>query len=176
MCVHFTCTASVFLRIVTRLLFRRWYIRCVILLSQCIWCPTFSCAATTRWPSQVMALDWFQVTVLLLVFFFLLLINSWCAVSNYHSRKLNFMLLSAQLSFIYVWWMEVLQAVACIRVFKKEKRKSLSSIVPSCFHPTAQIDSNLTEKSFWMSAAGWCWQMDTVILFGCLGACRSTLC
>lgn len=56
------------------------------------------------------------------------------------------MLLSAQLS------MEILQAVACIRVFQK-KKKSLSSIVPSCFHPTAQIDSNLTEKSFWMSAS-----------------------
>lgn len=108
-------------------------------------------------------------------FFFLLLINSWCAVSNYHSWKLNFMLLSAQLSFISVWWTEVLQAVACIR-FLKKKKKRLSSIVPSCFHPTAQIDSILTEKSFWMSAAGWCWQMDTVILFGCLGACRSTLC
>lgn len=131
MSVHFTCTASVFLRIVTRLLFRRWYIRCVILLSQCIWCPTFSCAATTRWPSQVIALDWFQVTVLLLFFFLLLLINSWCAVSNYHSRKLNFMLLSAQLSFIYVLVNGGLTGCGLYSCFKKEKKKK--KVFPQSF-------------------------------------------
>lgn len=113
----------------TCLLFRWWYIRCVILLSQCIWCPTFSCAATTRWPSQV-TLDWFQVTVLLLVFFFffLLLINCWCAVSNLTIIHGSWISCSCQLSsaLSMFWWMEILQAVACICVFKKKKTSFLN--------------------------------------------------
>lgn len=53
-------------------------------------------------------------------FFFLLLINSWCAVSNYHSRKLDFMLLSAQLYLCLV--NGGLTGCGLYSRFKKEKK------------------------------------------------------
>lgn len=58
-------------------------------------------------------------------FFLLLLINCWCAVSNLTIIHGSWISCSCQLSsaLSMFWWMEILQAVACICVFKKKKKK-----------------------------------------------------